>query len=432
MKYLRQILFELRHHPLMTWLSIAGTAIAVALVMTGFMLDRINYAPMAPESLRDRIVYGHYIDVHFENSGSSSGSMSYDIIRRIYDGLPMAETISYSNSSPDTSDTSLPGEYPQSQSVRGVDHNFWKIYDFTFEEGAPFTAEESDASLPVAVITRPIAEKYFGKEEAVGKVIEINGVNYTVRGVIKEPSRLLSTSYAEIYRTLTPNERQSEDRVAPEMGTLSATILLKPGADLGELKKWTESRYATVSEELKPEGRSLKYREQPYDAKEMNTYHGSNSTPDPAPAERMMKIFYTVLLLVPAINLSSMTRSRLKSRVGEIGVMRAFGCSRTRLFADLLGENLLLSLAGGFIGLGLSIVFIMTFSNYFFAFGDPWQSTLEQVRATPDFSMVFSWWNFIAVIGFCFALNLISAGVPAVKAIFTNPATALSGHNSNK
>ena len=81
----------------------------------------------------------------------------------------------------------------------------------------------------------------------------------------------------------------------------------------------------------------------------------------------MMMIFYCVLIILPAINLSSMTRSRLRHRVAEIGVRRAFGAKRISIVGQMFGENLIITFIGGAIGLILSVAFIVLVSHLFFS-----------------------------------------------------------------
>ena len=59
------------------------------------------------------------------------------------------------------------------------------------------------------------------------------------------------------------------------------------------------------------------------------SYNNENLEPDLKAARRERVIIFIILLLVPAINLSSMTQSRLRQRVAEIGVRRAFGRSES-------------------------------------------------------------------------------------------------------
>lgn len=61
--------------------------------------------------------------------------------------------------------------------------------------------------------------------------------------------------------------------------------------------------------------------------------------------------YILILLLVPAINLSSMTHSRLRQRVAEIGVRRSFGATRGGVMGQIVAENLVLTLMAGVVGL---------------------------------------------------------------------------------
>ena len=114
-----------------------------------------------------------------------------------------------------------------------------------------------------------------------------------------------------------------------------------------------------------------------------------------------------------------MTRSRLRHRVTEIGVRRAFGASRSSIIRQILGENFIITLLGGIIGLTLSFAFMALGSQMLFEFGDS--------ASSPDLSMIFSWKIFFSAFVICFVLNLISATVPAWKASKVQPAAAIAG-----
>ena len=85
-----------------------------------------------------------------------------------------------------------------------------------------------------------------------------------------------------------------------------------------------------------------------------------------------------VILLVPALNLSGLTSSRLKDRMGELGIRKAFGGTRWNIIKQILLENMILSLIGGLIGLiisyfGMYIVreWVFTSTTYFSLNIDP-------------------------------------------------------------
>ncbi|MDE6271301.1 MAG: ABC transporter permease, partial [Muribaculaceae bacterium] len=135
---------------------------------------------------------------------------------------------------------------------------------------------------------------------------------------------------------------------------------------------------------------------------------------------RKQLMIYTILLLVPAINLSSLTESRLRKRVDELGVRRAFGCTRSQLLGQLFGENLLVTLVGGVIGLILSVVFAFMFSSFLFS--------SSGTAPTIEIGMLVRPATFGLALLFCFLLNLLSTSVPAWKATRTNIVNALNKH----
>jgi len=65
-------------------------------------------------------------------------------------------------------------------------------------------------------------------------------------------------------------------------------------------------------------------------------------------------IVIAILLLVPAVNLSGMTLSRMRRRMAEIGVRKAFGATGGELMRQVFFENLVLTLLAGVVGLALS------------------------------------------------------------------------------
>lgn len=53
-QYTTQALAQLRQHPIISAVSIIGTALAIFLIMLVVMMQQVKTAPFAPESNRDR------------------------------------------------------------------------------------------------------------------------------------------------------------------------------------------------------------------------------------------------------------------------------------------------------------------------------------------------------------------------------------------
>jgi len=128
-----------------------------------------------------------------------------------------------------------------------------------------------------------------------------------------------------------------------------------------------------------------------------------------------------LFLLVPAINLSGLNSTRMEQRMSEMGVRKAFGASRKKLFNQIFTENLLLTFAGGITGLLLSYLFISVSRNWILDLGKQIAETLPE-GATVDFSMsmLFNFKIFLVVLLVCFAMNLLSALIPVFRSLRKN------------
>lgn len=62
---------------------------------------------------------------------------------------------------------------------------------------------------------------------------------------------------------------------------------------------------------------------------------------------------------MPAVNLTGFSLSRMRKRMSEIGIRKAFGAKRHVILFQVLYENMLTSLIGGLLGLILSYPMVL-------------------------------------------------------------------------
>lgn len=424
-RYIRQVIFELRNHPLMTWVSVSGTALAIFLIMAVFMSERVKTVEMTPESNRNRILIGQGIHIFFQdNENGSMMEFSRNLAEKLYSNLEGIETISYINRWFDNSDVTIDYKRNINLTPMGVDEEFWKIYDFKFIEGRPFTKEEAE-SRKFVVIPKQVARTLFGEEKVAGKTIMVDDMPKTVSGVIEDVHPLLSMGQVGLFLGISILHYKDYDKI---WGNFNTILLMKPGVEASQIKKEVENRYNLVNRELAAENVNIQYHKQPYTALEMGVGDfGSNNGPDIESHNKVLWITYSILILLPAINLSSMTRSRLRRRVSEIGLRRAFGARKRDIIGQIFTENLIITLIGGIIGLVVSLLFFVTISQYFFIEMNQSSVTeLAEVNIMPVLSGLFDWRTFFITFGLCFVLNILSATVPAWQASRVEPSVAIS------
>ena len=422
MKYLRQIIFEMKHQKMMTWVSISGIALSVFLVMVCFMINRLPLVEAAPESNRSRMLYGGGLDVHAER-WSQSGGMSYPLSEKLYGNLDGIEKIARSSAWEDSYNVGIKGKISNPMDGIKVDTDFWNMYDFKFISGKPFDKASMEAGEKVVVLTRSVARKIFGKEEVAGEEVNIDAVPYRITGVVEDVNPIMKATFSNIYLPFEPETFTTSE----DFDGILVHLLMKPGVTEDEIKAQVKARFTQFNAEKAKVKEEVIYHNDPHDA-EIFSIKGvmGNWTPDLKSEHRGNYILYVILILLPAINLSCMMRGRLRHRVSEIGVRRAYGAKKSSIISQILGENLIVTLIGGIVGFALSMVFIYFAADYFFSMSSADSTALEYSAKNPSFSMLFTWTNFIIALAVCFVLNLLSAFLPAWKASRVEPAVAIA------
>lgn len=423
----RSAWFQMKHQKVLSIVTIAGTSLAIFLIMIVVMMQEVLTAPYAPESNRDRFLHYRYLsstNVNWGEGNSSNGPMSYNTAKQMLLSLETPEAATAYTVVTVPVALSIPkGENVQGD-CRGVDNNFWNVFDFTFIDGKPFTKADFDSSIPVIVISESIARKVFGTAEAAGREILINLAPFRVSGVVKDVSTLADASYAQVWPNLSATN-EIDAQWGEIHGMLSVTLLARSRDDFDKIKEEYNKAHDRFEDELKSTGYKVLSRNRPYDQETQVIALSSNNEPDLPGERRRRLIIYLILLIVPAINLSSMTQSRLKQRTAEIGVRRSFGCTRGRIIADIITENLVMTLVAGVIGLILSVIFGYLCNSLLFA--QPYSYTFNPPKV--DSSILFHWSTFGWAMLFCFILNLLSSGLPAFNASRTSLVNALSGRS---
>lgn len=415
----------MKQQPVIGGITVIGTALSILLIMVVMMAYELQIMPLSPENCRDRLLIGRAVCVQSDD-GQSASPMSVSYAHTLYDSLPHVEAVSYVEQYQSNVEVSKLDDFPIDAYKRGVDDVFWRIFDFTFLYGRPFNEAEVASELNVAIITEKIAREVFGTADAVGKEVIINAVPHNVVGVVKDVSTLANNSYAQVFLPSVPPI--SWGGMGDFFGTCEALLLVDDMDNVDEIRAAVKNRIDAINSGLKQENKEISYFGSPFTQAESLTV-GSDNAPDHSGAKKRMYI-YTILLLIPAINLSSMTHSRLRRRMSEIGVRRAFGCTRIKILGDIIAENFIISVLGGVIGLLLSIAFAFLFTDLFLqGAGTSYWGVFEPGGQRLTLSMFFRWNVFGWTLLFCFILNLLSSGVPAYRASRMNPAVAIGGIN---
>ena len=348
--YLRQswqIMLKDRQYSL---IYIIGVALSMAVVTVFLMLVTMMVGGVYPEKHRgcilvlDRVIYENPSEDYFNAS-----IVPADLARFIKESqLDGTDAVSLVKRPSATVPVMVRDKSVLYAGARYVDGDFWKVFDFDFLAGRPFSVE--DTAGPEAVISSTLAQRCFGTDEAVGRVLTVSGQPVTVRGVVRDVSVMAIETDAEIWLTM--------DAAYPRM---SEQIL-----------------FSAVSRRHIPEVLdAVKAALEQYNS--LQTDESMRILPDDMVPESIQRrqtgslgqfisnisLIVVIILLIPAVNLCGMVSSSLRERLSEFGVRKSYGAPFRAMFFQIFSENMLLTLIGGFLGYLLSFMLFDSISFYF-------------------------------------------------------------------
>lgn len=389
------------------------------------MIQQINVVPFSPESNRNRFLHERYGSIRYDEwggSGESNGPFGFNTVQEVFYKMETPEAVTAYDHTPSAASVSLPGKPAIRADLRGTDAGYFKVMDFKFIDGKPFTQADFDSEIPQAVICRTVARKLFGSTDVAGLELLINHVPYRVAGVVEDVSPIATYAYAQIWVPFSTTNTK-EMIWNKYMGLLSVTMLARDRGDFPKIKEEHDRLFAEFDKTTSIDGWHFLLRNRPYDQLKASILVGANNEPDVNGYRLRHLIIYAILMIVPAVNLSAMTTSRLRRRTSEIGVRRAFGATRASIIRNIIIENMIVTLIAGMLGLIASLTFSCFMAQELFT---PY--SLNPLSETSISSaMLLQWSTFGYALLFCLILNLLSNGIPAWKASRSNIVNALSG-----
>lgn len=426
MKYLQQLWREMKAQPLIGAVTVGGTALAIFFLMVCIMGDLVTTVPVAPVSGRPLFLHGKYLCTQDAGGGSCmSGHASYRFYKTTFGNVPHTKAYAIYGEVGQR-EFSAGDVAPQAFPSRDVTEGYWDVFNFRFLAGRPFNAQEVEANLPVVVVAEKVAQALFGDPtKAVGQEIMVDRfTTMKIVGVVDNVSLIAEPAYAGVWM---PIGTHGIDRTEYEgvLGSVMATVLVDEPANFDAVRSEIARRYQAQNTLVKQFNEEYEIADfgYPFTTAENACEVSSNCPPELAEHQRSTLLLCGLILLVPAINLAGMTSSRLRRRVREFGVRRAFGCTRSRLLMDIMVENFILTLIGGAIGVVLCAVGMRLFGEYLLFAYQGYLGTNPEI----PFSMLFHWQTFGVALVSCFVLNIISSGVPAWRASRIAPVAAIGG-----
>lgn len=252
------------------------------------------------------------------------------------------------------------------------DPEFFELFAIPLLAGDPEIALKKPYTI---ILSKKTAQKYFGQENPVGKVLKLdNEDDYMVTGIFDNIPHNSHFHFDLIASMASLDESRSPIWLNNNFNTY---ILLNKHAHPNSLeakfpeliKKYMAPQVEqalgkSLDELVKSGSANVSFYLQPL--RDIHLHSGLEGELEPNSDIKYVYIFSAIalfILILAAINFMNLSTARSAGRAKEVGIRKVMGSPRSSLIKQFLGESLLLSFISMFIAALLVILAIPYFNN---------------------------------------------------------------------
>ena len=248
MQTIRQAFTILRQNPLLSTISILGTAFAITMIMAIVITWQTKYADLEPEVNRSRCLY--FSAMHMqgkENKDRNNYSTpSAAFMKECIQPIPEVEACTAFT----TADVALvslaDGNNRLKVDAMNTDPEFWKVFSMQFLGGRALTEADRGGDMRSIVICASVARKLFGTTEAIGQQILLNRELSRIIGVVKDVSVTAKDAYAQVWGLYHTDELKVTGWWS-YLGGKTIAVLARTPDDFPAIRQGVEKRVKDVN-----------------------------------------------------------------------------------------------------------------------------------------------------------------------------------------
>ncbi|MCP4723674.1 MAG: ABC transporter permease, partial [bacterium] len=294
-------------------------------------------------------------------------------------------------------------------SIIASDSTFFEVFTFPFIKGDPSESLSAPNSI---VITKSTAERYFEGDEALDRMIEIEGEIYRITGVIEDVP-VNSHFHFDFVCSL--------DRSEYTQGSVwgnnrfKTYIVLQQGFSQEEIEaKFPDFINKYLSQNINTKGDNFwEYYLQPL--KEIHLTSDLTGEFEANGNKAQVNVFSIVavfILLIACINFMNLTTAKSANRAKEVGIRKVSGSNKLQLIWQFIGESILLSAVSLTLSLIIVEIALPVYRNY----------TVKQLEINYGDPLVI-----LSMLGLVLITGILSGSYPAFFLSSFKPVTVIKG-----
>ena len=290
-----------------------------------------------------------------------------------------------------------------------TDPGFLTTFSFPLMQGNAKTALNKVDDI---VITQKLANKLFGTDNALGKVVKLDSTdNFTVTGVVKDLPNNTSFDFEYLLPWSYMKKIGWDDEYWGN-NSVKTYILLRPGVSQAafdaKLKNITINHTANTDDKSTTQVFTQKLGDRWLYSKSENGHYVGGRI-------EMVKLFGVIaafILLIACINFMNLSTARSEKRAKEVGIRKVVGAQKGGLVTQFIGESILIAFIAGIIAVIIVQISLPAFNN------------LVGKELHIDYGNPLFWLFFI---GFILFTGFIAGSYPAFYLSAYKPVKVLKG-----
>jgi putative ABC transport system permease protein len=408
-----------------SFLNIIGLAIGIAasFLIVLYVVDELSYE----QSFKDKeriyrvATAANFGDGQLTNIAASSAPMASGFKSQI----PEVESIT--RFQPFSLNITHGDKFYKENKVMFADSTFFDVFSYEVLEGNPKSILVEPNSL---VITRTMAEKYFGEEAAtegnvVGEILKTDRGAFAITGILED---FKGNSHIDFDMLVSMST--NEDALNPIWISMNYFTYLKliPGTDPADLEdKFRDMiiqhvvpqvvQYMSFPEtELTPEkvDQNFKFYLQPFTGIYLTSnLYAEFSTNSNIQYVYIFSAIAIFIIVIACINFMNLATARSAKRAKEVGIRKTLGSASNRITSQFMLESFIFVFIAMLIALGLTEAFRSPFNML--------------AGKSLSFNIFQNPWILLMIIGFTFFIGLLAGSYPAFYLTRFKPVDVLKG-----